>query len=90
MLSIWVRNIAKTAQTGEKSDVVNDHVVGFDQNEKFVIDMCYCMSQVAALLRQRGGFCFVVELWGKVVFGPKVPCAPRLKMECFAMADLSP
>ena len=90
MLSIWILNIAKTAQTGEKSDVVNNHVVGFDQNEKFVIDMCYCMSQVAALLRMRGGFCFVVELWGKVVFGPKAPCAPRLKMECFAMADLSP
>ena len=83
-------NIAKTAQTGEKSDVVNDHVVGFDQNDYCVIDMCCCMSQVAALLRQRGGFCFVVELWGKVVLGPKAPCAQWLKMECFAMADLSP
>ena len=55
-------NIAKTAQTGEKSDVVNDHVVGFDQNDYCVIDMCCYMSQVAALLRQRGGFCYVVEL----------------------------
>ena len=90
MLSIWVLNIAKTAQTGEKSDVVNNHVVGFDQNDYCVIDMCYCMSQVAALLRQRSGFCFVVELWGKVVLGPKAPCAQWLKMECFAMADLSP
>ena len=61
-LSIWVLNIAKTAQTGEKSDVVNNHVVGFDQNEFFVTYMCYCMSQVAALLRMRGGFRFVVEL----------------------------
>jgi hypothetical protein len=65
----------KTAQTGEKSDVVNNHVVGFDQNDYFVIDMCNCMSQVAALLRQRGCLRFVVELWGKVVFGPKVPRA---------------
>ena len=89
MLSIWVLHIAKTAQTGEKSGVVNNHVVSFDQNDKFVIDMCYCMSQVAALLRMRGGFSFVVELWGKVVFGPKAPCAQRLKMECFAMVDLS-
>ena len=62
MLSIWVLNIAKTAQTGEKNDVVNNHVVGFDQNVYCVIHMCYCMSQVAALLRQRGGFRFVVEL----------------------------
>ena len=54
--------IAEPAQTGEKSGVVNNHVVGFDQNEKFVNDMCYCMSQVAALLRMRGGFRFVVEL----------------------------
>ncbi len=73
-------NVAKTAQTGEKGDVVNNHVVGFDQNDKFVIDMCYCMSQVAALLRMRGGFCFVVELWGKVVFEPEMPCAQWLKM----------
>ena len=71
--------IAKTAQTGEKSDVVNNHVVSFDQNDYFVIDMCYCMSQVTALLRMRGGFCFVVELWGRR-FGPKMPRAPRLKM----------
>jgi hypothetical protein len=89
MLSIWVLHIAKTAQTGEKSDVVNNHVVGFEQNDYCVIYMCCCMSQVAAILRQRGGFCFVVELLGKVVLGPKMPCAPRLKMECFAMADLS-
>jgi hypothetical protein len=78
-LSIWVLNIAKTAQCGEKSDIVNDHVVGFDQNEFLVTYMCYCMSQVAALLRMRGGFCFVVELWGRR-FGPKMPRAPRLKM----------
>ncbi len=75
MLSIWVLNIAKTAQTGEKNGVVNNHVVGFVQNEKVVIDMCYCMSQVAALLRMRGGFCLLVKVWGKVGFGPKMPCA---------------
>jgi hypothetical protein len=78
--NVWVPKIAKPAQTGEKSDV-NDHVVGFDQNDFVVIYMCCGTPQIAPILRMRGSLHFLVELWRKVgvfhvflvVFGGHAP-----------------
>ena len=69
--SVWVPTVAKLRKMAEKSEFVNDHVVGFAQNELFAIYMCCGTPHIVPILRMRGGLHFRVELGGKSFFGLK-------------------